>query len=266
MKNKGIIITLIILLSIIIFFLIMFLVMCLTGRINYTNGILFFGTKKSNNIIFDKTYSIEDINNIDIRQDSGTVIFRETLENNIQVVVYGENESDVNVNVNQDNLYIDNTHNKKFTFFSFGIIAKDIVVYIPSTYNKTIKIKNDYGNCEMLDLENATVDIDCDCGNVKLGKIKNATVKCDLGNTEIKGILNKCDIKTDCGNVEIDTISIQEDSTIESDLGNVDINKTNDIYIESAVDLGKTNIGQNNRNSEITLKINCDCGNVTVGK
>ncbi len=263
MKNKGIIITLIILLSIIIFFLIMFLVMCLTGRIK---GILFFGTKKSANIIFDKTYSVEDINNIDIRQDSGNVIFRETSEDNIQVVVYGENESDVDVNFNQNNLSIDNTNNQKFTFFSFGVIAKDIVVYIPSTYNKTIKIKSDYGNCEMLDLENAIVDIDCNCGNVKLGKIRNITVKCDLGNTEIKEILNKCDIKADCGNIEIDTISIQEDSTIKADLGNVDINKTNDIYIEADVDLGKTNISQNNRNSQITLKINCDCGNVTVGK
>ncbi len=263
MKNKGIIITLIILLSIIIFFLIMFLVMCLTGRIK---GILFFGTKKSTNIIFDKTYSVEDINNIDIRQDAGNVIFRETSEDNIQVVVYGENESDVDVNFNQNNLSIDNINNQKFTFFSFGVIEKDIVVYIPSTYNKTIKIKNDYGNCEMLDLENAIVDIDCSCGNVKLGKIRNVTVKCDLGNTEIKEILNKCDIKADCGNIEIDTISIQEDSTIKADLGNVDINKTNDIYIEANVDLGKTNISQNNRNSEITLKINCDCGNVTVGK
>ena len=266
MKNKSIIITLIILLSIIIFFLVMFLVMYLTGRINQTNGILFFGSRESTNIIFDKTYSLEDINNIDIRQDAGDVLFRETSEDNIKVVVYGENESDVDVNFNQNNLSIDNTNKQKFTFFSFGVKAKDIVVYVPSTYNKEIKIKSDYGNCEMLDLENATVDIDCDCGNVKLGKVRNANVKCDLGDTEIKEILNKCDIKVDCGNVEIDTISIQEDSTIKADLGNVDINKTNDIYIESEVDLGKTNISQNNRNSEITLKINCDCGNVTVGK
>ena len=261
MKNKGIIIALIILLSIIIFFLVMFLVMCLTGK-----KILFFGIKKSNNIIFDKTYSVEDINNIDIRQDAGNIVFRKTSEDNIQVIVYGEDENDVDVNFNENNLSIDNTHKRKFILFNFGVIEKDIVVYIPSTYNKEIKIKSDYGNCEMLDLENATVDIDCDCGNVKLGKIKNATVKCDLGNTEIKEVFNKCDIKADCGNVDIDTISIQEDSTIKADLGNVDINKTNDIYIESEVDLGKTKISQNNRNSEITLKINCDCGNVTVGK
>ena len=261
MKNKGVIITLIILLFIIIFLLVMFLVIVLSGK-----KTLFFGIKKSNNIIFDKTYSVEDINNIDIRQDAGNVIFKETQEDSIQVIIYGENETDIDVKFNQNDLSIDNTHNKKFAFLNFGVIAKDIVIYIPSTYNKTIKIKNDYGNCEMPDLENATVDIDCDCGDVKLGKIKNVNIKCDLGNTEIKEILNKCDIKSDCGDVDIDKISIKEDSIIKADLGNVDINETNDIYIESDVDLGKTNISQNNRSSEITLKINCDCGNVTVGK
>ena len=76
--------------------------------------------------------------------------------------------------------------------------------------------------------------------------------------------MNKCDIKADCGNVEVDTISIKENSTIKADLGNIDINNTNDIYIDADVDLGKTNINKSNRNSEIILKINCDCGNVTI--
>ena len=264
MKNKRIIITLIILLSIIVFFLVIFLVMCLTGKINFPGGIFGFSTVKSNNIIFDKTYKMEDINNIDINQDAGDIIFKETSDDDIQVIVYGENESDVDVNLDQNSLSIDNTRTKKFAFFNFGITAKDIIVYIPSTYSKEIKIKSDCGKCELSDLENAAVDIDCNAGNVKLGTIKNANITCDCGNVEIKEILNACDIKVDCGNIEIDTISIKENSTIKADLGNIDINNTNDIYIDADVDLGKTNINKNNRNAEITLKINCDCGNVTV--
>ena len=116
----------------------------------------------------------------------------------------------------------------------------------------------------MTDLKNVTVNIDCDCGDVKIGAIENATIKCDYGNIEIKEIVNKCDIKANCGNIKIDTISIKENSTIKADLGNVDIKKSNDIYIDANVDLGKTNINQNNRNSNITLKINCDCGNITI--
>lgn len=85
-----------------------------------------------------------------------------------------------------------------------------------------------------------------------------------FGNVEIREILGKCDIEANCGNVEIDKISINEDSRIEADLGNVDINSTNDIYIDANVDLGKTNINKNNRNANIILKIECDCGNITI--
>ena len=168
--------------------------------------------------------------------------------------------------MNQNNLTIDYTNKHPFVFFGIGTIKNDIIVYIPSNYRNEIKIKNDYGNCEMINLENATVNIDSDAGNVKLGKIKNATIKCDYGNVEIDEILNKCDIKVDCGNVEIGKISIQENSTIKADLGNVDIGEINDIYIDADVDLGKANINGNNRNSDITLKINCDLGNINVGK
>ena len=128
----------------------------------------------------------------------------------------------------------------------------------------TISANNDYGECKIADLENATINIDCDCGNVEIGKIRSATIKCDYGNIEIKEIMNKCDIKADCGNIQIDTISIKENSSIKADLGNVDINNTNDIYIDADVDLGKTNINKNNRNASVTLKVNCDCGNVTI--
>lgn len=264
MKNKGVIIALLILLSIIVFFLVMFLVVYLSGGINFRNGIINIGSK-SRNIIFDKTFEMKNIKNIEIIQDAGDITFKETSNDYIQVVVYGKNENDVNVNLNDDKLDIDYKNKGQFVFFGIGVQKNDIIVYIPSTYSNEIKIKNDYGNCEISDLENATINIDSDAGNVEVGKIKNATIKCDYGNVEVKEILNKCDIKADCGNIEVDKLSIIENSSIKADLGNVNINQTNDIYIDANVDLGKTNINHNNRNANITLKINCDCGNVNVG-
>lgn len=46
----------------------------------------------------------------------------------------------------------------------------------------------------------------------------------------------------------------------------MNINETNDIYIEAKVDLGKSNISRNNRNSQVTLELECDCGNINVGR
>lgn len=260
MKNKGLIITLIVIFSIIVILLAAFLTMCLRGKINFGNGFINFGYK-STNVIFDEQFLLEDIKNIDIKQDAGDIIFKETTNNYVQVVLYGDNKEDAQVEFNSGNLNIDNTHKKRILF---GGSKNDIIIYIPTNYSNEIKIKNDYGKCEIIDLENAIVNIDCDAGDVEIGKIKNATIKCDYGNIEIKEIMNKCDIKADCGNIKIDSMSIKENSTIKADLGNVDINNTNEIYIDTDVDLGKTNINKNNRSAEITLKIKCDCGNVTI--
>lgn len=260
MKNNGLIITAIILLSIVVFLLVMFLVMCLTGRISF-RGIMFGIGSKSTNVIYDNQFKLEDIKNIEIREDAGDIIIKEASEDYIKVVLYGDDSNDAKVDLNNGKLDIDNTHKRTRIF---GGRKNEIIIYMPSSYSNEIKVKNDYGNCEITDLENATVDIDCDAGNVEIGKIKNATIKCDYGNIEAKEILNKCEIKANCGNIKIDRIYIQENSSIKADLGNVDINNTNDIYIEADVDLGKTNINNNNRNSNITLKIDCDCGNITI--
>lgn len=262
MSNKAPIIFSIILLSVIIFCLVIFLVTYLCGG---KIGFMSIGTKKSE-VIYDKEFKLENIESIDIKQDAGNIIFEETSNDKIQVVAYGENAEDIKVDLSNNNLVIDYTKQKRFIFFNFGNIKNDIIVYIPSNYYNEIKIKNDLGNCEISNLENATLDIDCNAGNVEVEKIKNAKIKCDMGKVKIKEILNKCDIDVDSGSVEITKLSIKENSKIKADLGNVDISETNDIYIESSVDLGKATINGSNRNSNVTLKIECDCGNINVGK
>ncbi len=261
MKNKGLIIVLLILLSVIVFFLCMFLVTCLTNGSKFGIGFINWGSK-SKNVIMEKTYELSDINNIQIKQNAGNITFRESSDNNIKVVIYGENESDANISLDNSDLNIE--CNRKNHFFTFGVAENDIVIYVPTTFENEITIKSDYGNCEMSDLPNATLNVDSDAGNVEIGKIKNVVAKCDYGNIEIDEVLNKCEIKADCGNIEIDTVSIKENSTIKADLGNVDIEHANDVYIDADVDLGKVRITENNRNSDITLNIECDCGNVTV--
>ena len=137
-------------------------------------------------------------------------------------------------------------------------------MYVPQNYSKEIKIDLDYGNVEILDLEQATIDIKEDCGNVNLGKIKNVTIKNDYGDIEIEEVLNKLNIKSNCGNIKIDNVKLLEDSIIKSDLGDVIIDGTNDIFIDADVDLGDSKVNNNNRQAEITLEIKVDCGNIKV--
>lgn len=263
MSHKTPIIFSIILLTIIIFCLIMFLVTYLCGG---KISLIHIGERNSK-VIYDKDFPLEDVKNIEIKQDMGNVIVKEATNDKIQVIAYGEKEEDIKVDFNHDKLAIDGTTQKRITFFSFGNVKNDMIVYIPSSYSNEIKITNDLGNCEISNLENvALLDIDCDAGNVEANKIKNAKIKCDMGEVKIQEIKNQCDIAVDAGNVDISKLSIQEDSNIKADLGNVEISEINDIYIEAQVDLGKTNINGSNRDSNVTLKIQCDCGDIKVGK
>ncbi len=262
MNNKTPIIFLLILISLLIFILVMFLVVNLTGG---RGRIINIGSK-SNKIIYDKTFNIEEIKNIEIKQDAGDIIFEESTDNNITVTVYGKEAQDIEVTLNDDKLIVDYTKRNRFTFLNFGSIKNDIIINLPSSYSNKIKIDNNMGNNYINDLQNATLTIDCDAGDVEIEKIKNANIKCNLGQVEVGEILNKCDIKVDAGNVEIEKLIINENSKIKADLGNIDIKETNNINIEANVDLGKTNINGSNRNSEVTLELECDCGNINVEK
>lgn len=263
MKNKGLIITLIILLIIIIIGLISFLMLCLSGKFNIMNGFMNFGVK-SKNIIYDEEFNLEEINNLEILSSAGSINFEESKDEKIRVVAYGQNSNDLKVNLNNKQLKVDYSEYKN-NRFGFNVYVNDIIVYIPKDFLKEINIENRYGDCKIIDLENATINIDADCGNIKIGKIKNATITCDYGNIDIKSVLNKCCIESNCGNIKIDKVEINENSSIKSDYGDIKIKETNDIYVDAKVDLGDVKVKNNNRHSEIILEIESDCGNIKVG-
>lgn len=264
MKNRGLIITLIILLIIIIIGLIAFLVLCLSGKFNIMNGFMNFGIK-SKNIIYDEEFNLEEINNLEILSSAGSIDFQEGNDEKIRVVAYGQNSNDLKVNLNNNNLKIDYSEYKN-NRFGFNVYVNDIIVYIPRNFSKEINIENRYGDCKIIDLENAIINIDADCGNIKIGKVKNAIIKCDYGDVDIETILNKCSIESNCGNIKIDKVQLNENSSIKSDYGDIKIKEINDIYVDAKVDLGDVKIENNNRYSEITLEIEADCGNIKVGK
>lgn len=264
MSNRGLIITLIILLSIIILGLVMFLVAALTGNLHMDS--ISIG-QKSNMVIFDETYKIDNIKDIEVLSNAGDITFKESEDDRIRVVAYGNKNNEIEVLLNDDKLSIDYSKFKRgFALFSFNIKSNDIIIYIPESYSEEIKIENDYGNCKICDLENATIKAKVDCGNVEIGKVKNAEIKCDLGNIEIGELSNKCELEVDCGNAKIDKTEIKENSTIKCNLGNVEIKEINDIYVDADVDLGKAKIGVNNRNSDIILKVNVDCGDAKIAQ
>lgn len=103
-----------------------------------------------------------------------------------------------------------------------------------------------------------------DCGDVKIGAVKDAIIKNSYGDIKIEKITNRCDIKNKCGDIKIINLEIKEDSSVETDLGDIKIEKTSDIYVDSKVDLGDVKVNENNRHSEIVLKARNSCGDIKV--
>lgn len=261
MKNNGLIITMIVLLSIIVVCLIAFLCFCIGGNFNYFSGFNF--RRDNGKLIYDETYDSSSISTIDILCDITDVEFEESSNNDIRVVVYGNSNNSVDVSLNNSKLKVDYEEHS-FKLFSFGGSQNRIVVYIPKDYDNEINIDCDCGNIDIISLEYATINIKADCGNVNLESVKNVDIDANLGNVDISLVLNKLNIDSDCGNIKIDRLDLKENSYIKSDLGDVKISDTNDIFIDTNVDLGDAKVNNNNRYSDVTLKIEADCGNVKV--
>lgn len=204
------------------------------------------------------------VENLKILSNAGDIEIKESTDEKIHITVYGENPDELKVTLNNNELNIDfSEYTKKFIAFNF--YTNDIIVYIPKEYSKQININSKYGDCKVIDLENATISINQDCGDIELGKVKNITIDSKYGDTDINTILNKCNLESDCGDININKAEIREDSSIESNLGDIKISETNDIYVDAKTDLGDTKVNTNNRHSEITLKIQNDCGDIKVG-
>ena len=265
MRSKGLIITLIILLVIIIVILIGFLVLCLNGTINFNGGFRLFSGRKSDKIIYNETYNLEDVNLINISQDAGDVIIENNEENIIKVEVYGEDKEDVQITFGNNELNVE-YKNKNSGFFNFNSTYGDIKIYAPASFTGKIKIENDAGETKISNFENANIELDCDAGNVRIDKVKNVKVKCDAGNVEIGTISNQCDMKMNCGNLRVGEMNLNADSYVKADMGNINIKKINDIYVDAKADLGRCNIGKSVRSSNVTLSVDCDMGNIDIEK
>ncbi len=258
MKNKGLVITMIILLTIIVAILIVILCLGISGKISFMG----FIRAKSKDIVYDEKYETEKIEKISIKSSAGDIKFEESDDKKIRVVVYGERENKIDVEQTGNTLKVESI--QKSHIFGFNIRLNDIVIYLPKEYEKEIEIDSDLGDIEIVSLENASIKIEQNCGDINLGKIKNAEIENDLGTTEIEEVLNSLNIKSNCGDIKIKKLTLQENSKIENDLGDVKIGETNDIFIDAHCDLGDEKIKKNSRQSEVTLKIDVDCGDIKV--
>lgn len=293
MKNKNLIIVLITILSIICIALIVFMINLLNRNIKFS-GFNFF-RNVSNELVVDETYD-NQFNKISISTTDGDIYVKSTDDTTVRVVVYGDKDK-TKVQTNGSELSI-KSESKKCNGFCFNITIDKIEVYLPSDFANEIIINNSYGDINIDSFLNANIDVNEDCGDVSIlggnkikvennygdieikqanevdinasagdvtiGDVNDVNVENNYGDIYIKKVSNYLNVTDDCGDIEINNVFINKNSTVVNNYGDIKIGATNDIYIDAKVDLGDIKINNNTRQSDITLKVQNDCGDITV--
>lgn len=273
MKNNIIKISMIILLTIIAICLIAFMI----NVINNQNGFrgFFKSYKTSEELVINENYD-NNFEKISIDSKASNIYVYSTEENEIKIKYYGVKD-EVSISTENNVLKVSTFENNKF----FNTKVSKTEIYVPKTYDKLIEIKNNYGNVEIGEFENSTISIEEDYGNVKVENAKDITIQnnygdISLGDAESATLNESCgdividnveyslQIEDNCGDVEIKNINLKEDSYIKNNLGDIKILNTNEIYFDAKTNLGDTKINNNYNKSEITLKIQNDCGDIEI--
>ncbi len=90
------------------------------------------------------------------------------------------------------------------------------------------------------------------------------TAKATSGGININEINGFCDLNCKSGSIKIEKCNLNENSSIHATSGGVKIKETNDIYIDAKVSSGDIKVENNNRLSEIELKIETTSGGIRV--
>ena len=294
MKNNKATIFLIVLLSLTIIALTFFMITMINKK-HHSYFRLGFITKRIEELQIEETYK-NIYEKINITTDAADIEIKKSENEDIYLKIYSEKEHS-KVLDNETELNIEVTQKKCVGLCINTKIAK-VELYLPENYNKEINIDNNYGDIEIASFENLnlnikeeagdikiekanTVNIINNYGDIKINEIKEGTVKESAGDVIIDKV-NSVDIKNnygdvkigevneyvkidgDAGDVKIERLNITKDSSIDTNVGDITINNTNDIFIDAETDVGKAKIQENNNKSQITLKIENNVGDIKV--
>lgn len=293
MKNNKTTIFLIALLSLTVIALIYLMITMMNKKHNFNFNFGF--TQRIEELQIEKTYK-NTYNKINIETDAADIKIKKSENEDIYLKIYSEKDHSKVVD-NEIELNIEVTQKKCIGICINNKISK-IELYLPENFDKEIYINNNYGDIEIESFENAKLDIKEDAGDIKIekanivninnnygdikineikeGTIKEAAgditinkvnsidIKNNYGDTKIEEINEYVRIDGDAGDIKIINLNITKDSSIDTNVGDIRIENTNDIYIDAKTDVGSAKVNSNNNKSEITLKIDNNVGDIKV--
>lgn len=243
-NNRGLIITLIVLLCIVVILLTGLMIFVIFGG-NFNIGNIISDTK----VIYDESFDKNDIKSLEIDSDAGDITIKNSMDDTVRIVAQGTNADDFSFENNGDIAKIKSVKpdiTNRFSFINIhNNIGTDINLYLPKDMD--IEISSKYGD--------VTVEGELS-GNIKVNN--------DCGDIEADMLSGKFNLNTNMGDIEISKINITESSSAATNLGNIEIEFTNDIRIESETSLGDMDVNEPNPKSDIVLTATTDMGDIDI--
>ena len=247
--------------------------------INKDDYILFDYDEK---IIFEDEYGSDNIDSLNVKSISADINIRKSESDKIKVIVYGNKRSNILSEVKGNTLTINNDNKIGFCI-GFCIRSSKIEITVPESIYEEFELKTVSGDISISNVYVNNAEINSTSGdiifyNINKGKIK--TISGDIkgqdvseikvntvsGEVYMKNINSSCNIKTTSGEVNIPNLIINNNSYITTISGDVEINKINDIYINTSTTSGDVKINQNNRHADKELQIKTISGDIEVSE
>ena len=261
MKNKGIKIVLIIILAILVIALVNFMIYAIINRNNDYSvkfSLIAFGDNTEK--IFEKEYEPGELDRINVDVSSSNVLIEKADVDKIKVTAYGEKDEKINETINNNELSITKSKTKVFIFAMFYWCDEKIIIQVPNDCEQEFNIHTSSGDIAAPNLENNVINLESSSGKIECGNINNGNFKSSSGDITV-GNGNEITIQTSSGSIKAGDFN---KLSAEASSGDVDIRSKNDIYIETETGSGDADVTNNNRMSEIVLKITTTSGSIKV--
>lgn len=126
------------------------------------------------------------------------------------------------------------------------------------------KLEASSGNIKLGDIKN--VQINTTSGVIVAQNVERISARATSGNIKINSISQFCELSTKSGAIRIEACNLTENSSIQATSGGVHIQRLNDVYVDAKAISGSVKIENNDRKSDIELKINTTSGSIKVNK
>lgn len=282
--------------------------LCLTFVLTYLSksekeifnfiGFNYVRSDESLNITTEKTIDLNNINDINFNLDVDDITFMDSSDEKIKIVEKCNKELSENerLQIKHQNNKIDIYRNSKLNINRLDkSFRRELIVYLPKSYNKNINVKLSVGdldftsdlNLNTLKIYLTTGDIDID-NNIKCksfileGNTGDASINSlssneygisfNTGNIEISSLSGKGYINTTTGDLRCNIFDITGNSDFSSSVGDITLNlkKEPNFKINASCDIGdiKTDFKENSIRESFSneLNIDCGCGDIKINK